>query len=46
LVKGGDYLPDEIAGGDCVRQAGGDVVVLGYVDGCSTSSLIDNIRNT
>jgi len=46
LVKGGDYLADEIAGGDCVRQAGGNVVILGYVDGCSTSSLIENIRNS
>ena len=40
------YLADEIAGGDCVRQAGGNVVILGYVDGCSTSSLIENIRNS
>jgi D-beta-D-heptose 7-phosphate kinase/D-beta-D-heptose 1-phosphate adenosyltransferase len=44
LVKGGDYRPEQIAGGDCVREAGGEVVVLGYVDGCSTSSLIQTIR--
>jgi len=44
LVKGGDYRPEQIAGGDCVRQAGGEVVVLGFVDGCSTSSLIESIR--
>ena len=44
LVKGGDYRPEQIAGGDCVREAGGEVVVLGYVDGCSTSSLIETIR--
>jgi len=44
LVKGGDYRPEQIAGAGCVRQAGGEVVVLGFVDGCSTSSLIDSIR--
>ncbi|MGB5742034.1 MAG: D-glycero-beta-D-manno-heptose 1-phosphate adenylyltransferase, partial [Sedimenticolaceae bacterium] len=44
LVKGGDYRPEQIAGGDCVRRAGGEVVVLAYVDGRSTSSLIDTIR--
>jgi D-beta-D-heptose 7-phosphate kinase/D-beta-D-heptose 1-phosphate adenosyltransferase len=46
LVKGGDYLPDQIAGGECVRQSGGRVVVLRYVDGCSTTSLIESIRNS
>jgi D-beta-D-heptose 7-phosphate kinase/D-beta-D-heptose 1-phosphate adenosyltransferase len=44
LVKGGDYRPEEIAGYDCVQQGGGDVVVLGFEDGCSTSNLIDAIR--
>lgn len=44
LVKGGDYQAEDIAGGDCVRGAGGEVVVLGYVEGCSTSRIIDLIR--
>ncbi len=44
LVKGGDYKPEEIAGGDCVTDAGGQVIVLGYVDGCSTTNIIDVIR--
>ncbi len=44
LVKGGDYRPEQIAGGDCVVQGGGEVVVLDYLDGCSTSSLIRHIR--
>ncbi len=44
LVKGGDYRPEDIAGGDCVQQAGGEVIVLDYVDGCSTSGLIQSIR--
>jgi D-beta-D-heptose 7-phosphate kinase/D-beta-D-heptose 1-phosphate adenosyltransferase len=44
LVKGGDYRPEEIAGHDCVKRHGGDVVVLGFEDGCSTSGIIDTIR--
>ncbi|MDD3518327.1 MAG: bifunctional D-glycero-beta-D-manno-heptose-7-phosphate kinase/D-glycero-beta-D-manno-heptose 1-phosphate adenylyltransferase HldE [Chromatiales bacterium] len=44
LVKGGDYRPEQIAGHDCVRRAGGEVKVLGFVEGVSTSTLIENIR--
>jgi D-beta-D-heptose 7-phosphate kinase/D-beta-D-heptose 1-phosphate adenosyltransferase len=44
LVKGGDYRPEEIAGYDCVKRHGGDVVVLGFEDGCSTSEIIATIR--
>ncbi|MEN8205300.1 MAG: bifunctional D-glycero-beta-D-manno-heptose-7-phosphate kinase/D-glycero-beta-D-manno-heptose 1-phosphate adenylyltransferase HldE [Pseudomonadota bacterium] len=44
LVKGGDYRPEDIAGYECVKQAGGDVVVLDYEDGCSTSELIEIIK--
>ena len=32
------------AGADCVREAGGEVVVLDFQDGFSTSSMIDRIR--
>jgi len=45
LVKGGDYRPEQIAGYDCVNKAGGEVVVLAYLEGCSTSQLIDQIRS-
>lgn len=44
LVKGGDYRPEDIAGYDCVRNSGGDVVVLDYEAGCSTSEIIEFIR--
>ena len=44
LVKGGDYRPEDIAGFDCVKRRGGDVIVLGFEDGCSTSRIIDAIR--
>ena len=44
LVKGGDYRPEEIAGGECVQRNGGEVTVLRYRDGRSTSWIIDAIR--
>ena len=44
LVKGGDYQPEDIAGYECVQRQGGDVIVLGFEEGCSTSSIIDAIR--
>jgi D-beta-D-heptose 7-phosphate kinase/D-beta-D-heptose 1-phosphate adenosyltransferase len=43
LVKGGDHAPDTIAGGRCVREAGGQVVVMDYFDGYSTSGIIARI---
>ncbi len=45
LVKGGDYQVEQIAGGDCVLQAGGEVKVLSLKDGCSTSAVINKIQN-
>ncbi|BAO43070.1 bifunctional D-glycero-beta-D-manno-heptose-7-phosphate kinase/D-glycero-beta-D-manno-heptose 1-phosphate adenylyltransferase HldE [Thiolapillus brandeum] len=43
LVKGGDNDPDRIPGAACVRKAGGEVKVLSYVDGVSTTSIVDSI---
>ena len=45
LVKGGDNNPDDIPGGDCVKQQGGEVLVMEYVDNCSTTGLIRSIRS-
>ncbi|KXI21548.1 bifunctional D-glycero-beta-D-manno-heptose-7-phosphate kinase/D-glycero-beta-D-manno-heptose 1-phosphate adenylyltransferase HldE [Photobacterium sanguinicancri] len=44
LVKGGDYKPEEIAGGQEVIAAGGEVLVLNFEDGCSTTEIIEAIR--
>lgn len=44
LVKGGDYQPEEIAGGKEVIAAGGEVKVLNFEDGCSTSEIIAAIK--
>lgn len=44
LVKGGDYRVEDIAGGKCVQEAGGSVVILDFIDGCSTTRVIEKIR--
>ena len=43
LVKGGDYRPEDIAGGRCVTEHGGEVRILDFVEGHSTSDIIKNI---
>ncbi len=44
LVKGGDYRPEEIAGGPAVLAAGGEVRVLAFREGRSSSRIIESIR--
>lgn len=43
LVKGGDYAPDQIVGAEEVIANGGQVKVLPFVDGYSTTSLEQKI---
>ncbi|MFC3283852.1 bifunctional D-glycero-beta-D-manno-heptose-7-phosphate kinase/D-glycero-beta-D-manno-heptose 1-phosphate adenylyltransferase HldE [Litchfieldella rifensis] len=43
LVKGGDYRPEDIAGGEAVIAHGGEVKVLGFEDGVSTTAMISTI---
>ena len=45
LVKGGDYALDEIHGREEVEAAGGRVVSLPFVEGESTSAIIDRMRD-
>jgi len=45
LVKGGDNDPARIPGNRCVWEAGGQVVVMDYIDGCSTTGTIARILN-
>lgn len=44
LVKGGDYKPEEIAGADCVLNAGGEVRVLDFVPGYSSTDILRRLR--
>ena len=43
LVKGGDYQPDEIVGARDVLENGGEVRVLAFRDGHSSSRIIDRL---
>ncbi|TVR64610.1 MAG: bifunctional D-glycero-beta-D-manno-heptose-7-phosphate kinase/D-glycero-beta-D-manno-heptose 1-phosphate adenylyltransferase HldE [Candidatus Competibacteraceae bacterium] len=45
LVKGGDNDPAHIPGNRRVWDAGGQVVVMDYIDGCSTTRTITRILN-
>jgi D-beta-D-heptose 7-phosphate kinase/D-beta-D-heptose 1-phosphate adenosyltransferase len=45
LVKGGDWSVDQIVGAEEVRRAGGAVFSLPYLEGSSTSSIIERILN-
>lgn len=44
LAKGGDYKIETIVGATHVMSYGGTVEVIPFVEGYSTSSLIDNIK--
>ena len=44
LVKGGDYRAEDIAGYGEVTAAGGEVRILGFESGYSTTALIEKIR--
>ncbi|WP_438865466.1 bifunctional D-glycero-beta-D-manno-heptose-7-phosphate kinase/D-glycero-beta-D-manno-heptose 1-phosphate adenylyltransferase HldE [Neptunicella sp.] len=45
LVKGGDYQAEDIAGSKQVWANGGEVLVLNFEDGVSTTEIIRSIRN-
>ena len=45
LVKGGDYQPEEIVGARDVLQNGGEVRVLAFRDGHSSSRIIDRLKD-
>ena len=44
LVKGGDWKIDQIVGGKEVQSMGGQVFSLNFVDGYSTTNLIEKIQ--
>lgn len=44
LVKGGDYHPSQIAGADCVLAAGGEVRILPFIPGHSTTAILGRVN--
>ena len=43
LVKGGDWTKEQTVGKEVVERSGGEVVILPFVKGASTSTLIETI---
>jgi len=43
LVKGGDWPRDKVVGADVVEANGGRVVVIPYLEGCSTTQIIERM---
>lgn len=46
LVKGSDYLAENIVGADVVKKNGGVVKTIDFVSGYSTSKIIEKIKRT
>ena len=44
LIKGGDYKPSEIVGADIVKASGGKITTIEFVDGFSSTSIIEKLR--
>ncbi len=43
LVKGGDWTKEDVVGRDVVEGSGGEVVIIPFVPGASTTNLIEAI---
>ncbi|MFH0898756.1 MAG: bifunctional heptose 7-phosphate kinase/heptose 1-phosphate adenyltransferase [bacterium] len=46
LVKGGDYKKEEVVGYDFVSSYGGDVKIIDYIPGKSTTGIISSVKST
>lgn len=44
LVKGGDYKPEEVVGRDVVEARGGRLEIISFVEGKSTTNIINKIN--
>lgn len=46
LVKGNDYLAENIVGADIVKSNGGEVKTIALVEGYSTTKIVNKIKST
>ncbi len=44
LIKGGDWSEDEVVGGDNVKKWGGRVILIPFVEGKSTTNIVEKIK--
>ena len=45
LVKGSDYKPEKIVGYDVVKEKRGEIAVIDFLEGYSTTSFIEKIKS-
>lgn len=45
LVKGGDYDKNKVVGKEIVENNGGEVIIIPFVDGKSTTNIINKMRD-
>ena len=46
LAKGGDYEIETIVGHEVVQKNGGEVILVPFVDGFSSTTIIEKIRKS
>lgn len=46
LVKGSDYKKEDIVGADIIGNTGGDIITIDFLEGYSTTSILDKIRKS
>ena len=44
LIKGSDYKIEDIVGYDIVQAKGGEVVTIDFIEGYSTTSIIEKLK--
>jgi rfaE bifunctional protein nucleotidyltransferase chain/domain len=45
LVKGADYKPEDIVGYDIVKAKGGEIITIEYVEGYSTTGILNKLNH-
>ena len=46
IIKGGDYNIEDIIGADFVRSYGGEVLTIPYLEGNSSSNIIEKVKRS
>jgi len=46
LAKGGDYKVTEIAGNGVVLENGGEVILFPFIDGVSSTKIVEKIKQS
>lgn len=46
LVKGSDYKKEDIVGADIIEKTGGEIITIDFLEGYSTTSILNKIKNS